>query len=91
MIGKLVEYIIEAGFNVLVLTRKEYLLLKISKEINKEMVSVDWALSRLELEVTYESLLLVTCNQRLQFLREAIEEKCKGVPLPFDPDDYPVV
>lgn len=80
MIGKLVEHIVDAGFNVMVLTELEgFLLLRMAKTINNEIVSSDWALSHNELEVAYESVLMDQCEQRVQSFRQVIEEKSAGV------------
>jgi len=78
MIGKLVEYIVEAGCNVCVINnRKEFLVLRISQEVHGELLSSDWALTREELKVAHASVLIDMCELRLRSLRQVIEEKGK--------------
>lgn len=76
MIGKIVEHIFEAGFNVFLLQRKHLITLRITQFVGDQMCAVDWALSREMLRSAIaEETFMEKCDERLHWLRKAIEEK----------------
>lgn len=75
MIGKIVERIIDAGFNVLVINDERFLTVRMIKEIDGLYIQIDWILTHTELETAHECVLLDECEQKITLLREAIEEK----------------
>lgn len=75
MIGKIVERIIEAKFNVSIHPREDVITFRIGKVIGKEVCAIDWALSHIELANTPEYLLMDECERKLLQLQAAIEQK----------------
>lgn len=89
MIGRLVDHILEAGFHVLIYNRKTIFVLKISQEVEGEIVSVDWAITREDLQrVAADGLLLELGEERIEFLRKAIEDRRRKKGEEVSSDDH---
>lgn len=75
MIGKIVERIVEAKFNVSIYPREDIIAFRIGKVIDQEVCAIDWALTHLEIASVPEYILLDECERKLQQLRAAIETR----------------
>lgn len=80
MIGKVVEHIIEKGYDIWIHhiddpMLSNLLLLHISKRVGEEIVGLTWALSPHDLNQRYDHLLTDECDSKLLILQKEIEAK----------------